>query len=35
MNGILTWFEGNSSFRNLRIILSDLLFHDTFQLIKY
>ena len=31
MNGILTWFDSNSSFRNLRIILSDLLFHNTAQ----
>ena len=37
MNGItiLTWFDCNSSFRNLRIILSDLLFYDTFQFVKY
>ena len=35
MNGILTWFDGNSSFRNLRIILSDLRFHNTFQFVKY
>ena len=35
MNGILAWFEGNSSFRNLRIILSDFRFHNTFQFIKY
>ena len=35
MNGILTWFDRNSSFRNLRIILSDLRFHNTFQFVKY
>ena len=35
MNGILTWFDCNSSFRNLRIILSDLRFHNTFQFVKY
>ena len=35
MNGILTWFDSNSSFRNLRIILSDLRFHNTFQFVKY
>ena len=35
MNGILTWFDYNSSFRNLRIILSDLRFHNTFQFVKY
>ena len=35
MNGILTWFDGNSSFRNLCIILSDLRFHNTFQFVKY
>ena len=35
MNGILTWFDSNSSFRNLRIILSDLPFHNTFQFVKY
>ena len=35
MNGILTWFDCNSSFRNLRIILSDLCFHNTFQFVKY
>ena len=29
------WFDGNSSFRNLRIILSDLRFHDTFWFVKY
>ena len=34
MIGILTWFDGNSSFRNLRIILRDLRFHDTFQFIQ-
>ena len=32
---ILTWFDDNSSFRNLRIILSDLRFHNTFQFVKY
>ena len=31
MNGILTWFDSNSSFRNLRIILIDLRFHNTAQ----
>ena len=31
MNGILTWFDSNSSFRNLRIILSDLRFHNAAQ----
>ena len=31
----LTWFDCNSSFRNLRIILSDLRFHNTFQFVKY
>ena len=35
MNGILTWFDCNSSFRNLQIILSDLRFHNTFQFVKY
>ena len=35
MNGILTWFDCNSSFRNLRIILSDLRFHNKFQFVKY
>ena len=38
MNGILTWFDCNSChsfFRNLRIILSDLRFHNTFQFVKY
>ena len=35
MNGILTWFDCNSSFRNLRIILSDLRFYSTFQFVKY
>ena len=35
MNGILTWFDWNSSFRNLRIILSDLRFHSKFQFVKY
>ena len=35
MNEILTWFDCNSSFRNLRIILSDLRFHNTFQFVKY
>ena len=35
MNGILTLFDCNSSFRNLRIILSDLRFHNTFQFVKY
>ena len=35
MNGILTWFDCNSSFKNLRIILSDLRFHITFQFVKY
>ena len=34
MNGILTWFDCNSSFENLRIILSDLHFHNTFQFVK-
>ena len=34
MIGILTWFDGNSSFRNLRIILRDLRFHDTFQFVQ-
>ena len=29
-NGILTWLDYNSSFRNLRIILSDLRFRNTF-----
>ena len=33
--GILTWFDRNSSFRNLGIILSDLRFHNTFQFVKY
>ena len=34
MNGILPWLDSdscNSSFRNLRIILSDLRFHNTLQ----
>ena len=35
MNGILTWFDCNSSFRNLRIILSNLRLHNTFQFVKY
>ena len=36
MIGILTWFDGNSSFRNQRIILSDLRFDNTFQFfVKY
>ena len=36
MNEILTWFDGiNSSFRNLRIALSDLRFLNTFQFVKY
>ena len=35
INGILTWFDCISSFRNLRIILSDLRFHNTFQFVKY
>ena len=35
MNGILTLIDCNSSFRNLRIILSDLRFHNTFQFVKY
>ena len=35
MNGILTWFDSNSSFRNLLIILSDLRFHNLFQFVKY
>ena len=35
MIGILTWFDASSSFRNLRIILSDLRFDDTFQFVKY
>ena len=38
MNGILTWFDFNSchsSFRNLRIILSDLRFYNTFHFVKY
>ena len=39
MNGILTWFDFlnscHSSFRNLRIILSDLRFDNTFQFVKY
>ena len=35
MNGILTWLDFNSSFRNLQIILSDLLFRNTFQFVKY
>ena len=34
-NGILTWFDCNSFFRNLRIILSDLRFLNTFQFVKY
>ena len=34
MNGILTWFDCNSSFTNLRIILSDLRFHNTFQVLQ-
>ena len=34
MNGILTWFDCNSFFRNLWIILSDLRFHNTFQFVK-
>ena len=33
--GILIWFDCNSSFRNLRIILSDLRFLNTFQFVKY
>ena len=35
MNGILTRFDCNSSFRSLRIILSDLHLHNTFQFVKY
>ena len=35
MNGILTWFDCNSSFKNLWIILSDLHFLNTFQFMKY
>ena len=35
MNGIVTWFDCNFSFRNLRIILSDRRFHNTFQFVKY
>ena len=38
MDGIFTWFDCNSclsSFRNLRIILSDLCFHNTFKFVKY
>ena len=35
VNGILTWLDYNSSFRNLRIILSDLRFRNTFFLLKY
>ena len=35
MNGILTWLDFNSSFRNLQIILSDLRFRNTFQFVKY
>ena len=37
MNGIavLNWFDCNSSFRNRRIFLSDLRFHNTFQFVKY
>ena len=35
MNGILTCLDCNSSFRNLRIILSDLRFHNKFQFVKY
>ena len=35
MIGILTWFDSNSSFGNLRIILSDLRFHNTFRFVKY
>ena len=34
MIGILTCFDVNSSFRNLRIILSDLRFHNTFHFVK-
>ena len=35
VNGILTWFDCNSSFRNLPIILSDLRFHKVFHFVKY
>ena len=38
MNGILTWFDCNfrhASCTNLRIILSDLRFHNTFEFVKY
>ena len=35
MNGISTWFDCSSSFRNLRISLSDLHFDSTFQFVKY
>ena len=34
MIGILTCFDVNSSFRNLRIILSDLHFHNTYHFVK-
>ena len=34
MNGTLTPLDCNSSFRNLRIILRDLRFHNTFQFVK-
>ena len=34
-NGVLTWFNCNSSFRNLQIIRSDLRFCNTFQFVKY
>ena len=35
MKGILTWFDCNSSFTNLRIILTDLRFHNNFQFLIY
>ena len=35
MNGILTWIDCNSFSQNLRIILTDLRFHNTFQFVKY
>ena len=35
MNGILTWFDCNSSCWNLLIIESDLRFYNTFKFVKY
>ena len=35
MNGLSTWFDCSFSFKNLRISLSDLRLHNTFQFVKY